>query len=155
MIYCENPLCNKFGFSLHDCIATDMVWENGDLTFFFPKGVAMGEALTPKGRHLNWAQSTPAKLTFIGADPAYFYVCEPWEPKGGYLHTEVTWYDLPEVITKVSSEEWRIEFIEEYRNFHSNLYHCILLQKSNNDGRDPELIFALDYEQLVCEWNEE
>lgn len=155
MIYREKPLCNRFGLSLHDCIATDMVWENGDLTFFFPDGVAIGEVLTPKCRHINPVRSAPAKLTFVGADPAFFHVYEPWKAKGELLHSTVIWYDLPEVVQKVSGGEWRIEFIEEYRNFHSNLYRCVLLKKDSDNERDPELIFALDYEQLICEWNDE
>ncbi len=155
MIYRYTPSCDNIAFSLHDCVATDIEWKNGDLTLFFPEGIIMGDELAPKGRHLNLGRSAPAKLTFVGADLAFFHVYEPWETEGERLHSAVTWYDLPEVIQKVSSGEWRIAFNEEYRNFHADFYRCNLLHKDDNNGKAPDLLFALDYEQLICEWNEE
>ena len=151
MIYRYTPSLNSTAYSLHDCVATDMAWDNDNLTFFFPNGVMIGEKLSPKGRHLCWGRSAPAKLTFVGADLAFFHVYEPWKNDSECLHSSVTWYELPEVVKKVSNGEWRIEFYDEYRNFHANFYRCTLLQKDNN----PDLLFALDYEQLICEWNEE
>ncbi len=155
MIYRYTPSCDNTAFSLHDCVATDIEWKNGDLTFFFPEGIIMGDELVPKGRYLNGRSSAPAKLTFVGADLAFFHVYEPWKNEGERLHSVVIDYDLPEVIHKVSSGEWRIEFYDEYRSFHADFYRCNLLQKDDNNGRAPDLLFALDYEQLICEWNEE
>jgi len=154
MIYRYTPSCNNIAFGIHDCVATDMTYENGDLSFFFPEGVIMGEELVPKGRHLPFGRSAPAKLTFVGADLAFFHVYEPWKNDGECLHSSVTWYELPEVIKKVSSGEWRIEFYDEYRNCRADFYRCALSQKDNNGGRGLDLLFALDYEQLICEWNE-
>lgn len=155
MLYRYTPSLKGIAFNLHDCVATDVSWDNDNLTFFFPDGVMMGEGLAPKGRHLNWGRSAPAKLTFVGADLTFFHVYEPWKPEGERLRSAVTWYELPEVIQKVSSGEWRIEIYDQYRDFHSDFYRCAILQKDNNGGRGLDLLFALTYEQLVCEWNEE
>ncbi len=155
MIYRYTPSMNRTAFCLHDCVATDMTWDNDNLIFFFPDGILLGEELSSKGRHLNRGRSAPAKLTFVGADPAFFHVYEPWKTEGEHLHSTVTWYDLPEVVTKVSSGEWRIEFYDEYQNGRADFYRCAILQKDHSGGRGLDLLFALDYEQLICEWNEE
>ena len=155
MIDRYTPSCNNIAFGIHDCVATDMIYENGDLSFFFPEGVIMGEELVPKGRYLPFGRSSPAKLTFIGAELTFFHVYEPWKNDGECLHSSVTWYELPEVIKKVSSGEWRIEFYDEYRNCRADFYRCAILQKDHSGGRGLDLLFALDYEQLICEWNED
>lgn len=156
MIYRYTPSCNNIAFGIQDCVATDMTYENGDLSFFFPEGVIMGEELVPKGRYLPFGRSAPAKLTFVGADLAFFHVYEPWEAKGERHRSVVTqYYDLSEIIPKVSNGEWRIEFFDQYRDFHSDFYNCAILQKDDSGGRGLDLHFALSYEQLVCEWNEE
>ncbi len=155
MIYRYTPSLNRTAFGLHDCVATDVTYENGDLTFFFPDGIITGKELSPKGRYLSWGRSAPAKLTFVGADLAFFHVYWSWKNDGERLHSSVTGYELPEVIKKVSSGEWRIEFFDEYCNGRADFYRCVILQKEDNGGRGLDLLFALDYEQLICEWNEE
>ena len=50
MIYRYTPSLHRIAFSLHDCIATNMTWDNDNLTFFFPDGILLGEELSPKER---------------------------------------------------------------------------------------------------------
>jgi len=154
MIYRYTSFGDNAALSLHDCVTTDVTYENGNLTFFFPEGIITGEELAPKGRYNFFWRSAPAKLTFVGADLRFFHVYEPWETKDKRLHSAVTEYELPEVIEKVAGGEWSIAFNEEYRTFHATLYHCILRQEGEND-RGKNLFFALDYEQQICEWNED
>ena len=156
MIYRDTSSCDNVTFSLHDCIATGMTWEKNTLTFFFSEGIILGKKFVPKGRCDCFCHSGPAKLSFVGADLRFFHVYESWKTEGEYrLSSNVTAYDLPEIIAKVASGEWRMEFIEEYRSDHAVLYRCGLWRgEAYGKERPKDLTFALDYDERICEWDE-
>ncbi len=147
-------LRGESGYSLHDCIATGISLDNSTLSFYFPNGIVMGN-LAPKGRHIPYWHSSPTKLSFIGADLRFFHVYENWDVDKGILNSNVTCYELNEIIEMVSNGKWKIEFVYEYRTYKAMLYDCCLIEKNGDNISRRQLYFALDAEQILLEWNDD
>lgn len=145
MIIRDESTWTHEAFLLHDCVADNLTLENGTLTFFFSEGILISEKYAPMGRHTPMWQSGPTKLSFSGADLCFFNV---------YSNGTAREYDLCDVVEKVAGGEWCIEFVEEYRAYHKALFRGCLRRRNGEKISFMNLTFALYYDELTCEWDE-
>lgn len=133
-------------FSLHDCVAENITFENGKLSFYFLDGILISEKYAPQKRHTPIWQTGPAKITFSDADMRFFRVFS------GNIVQEYPFFD---VMVKVSSGEWSLEFVDEYRSYRAVLFSGVLRKTVHSKITFDHFTFALDYSELTCEWNED
>ena len=133
-------------FSLHDCVAENITFENGKLSFYFLDGILISEKYAPQERHTPIWQTGPAKITFSDADMRFFRVFS------GNIVQEYPFFD---VMVKVSSGEWSLDFDDEYRSYRAVLFSGVLRKTVHSKITFDHFTFALDYSELTCEWNED
>ena len=136
--------------SLHDCVADQIVFENGVLYFHLPDGLWV----TPHHRG-----NTCEKVVRSGEALVKFSVQDidditvdvltrnPWTRK-----TNVEFGDMEQLISAINSGKSTIEFIAQYRTHFEQLWRCAIKSKKKTYYRECQLHLPKT-EATFC-WNE-
>ena len=111
----EHSSTNKSDFSLHDCRATSVELINDRLIFRFPDGIFFFEYSD------DWPNTGKAEVEFrvdsMRGVTFYLFV----ESDGQTIRKECT---LEQLIDKINTNEWELEFAYRYDGYEEVLYKC-------------------------------
>ena len=140
----ENVSSDKEKFSLHDCLVRSARLENGHLFFRFPDGIFY------KDYSDDWPNTGKAEVEFaIDSDrgvTVYMFLNE----KEQTIRKE---YTLPELIIKINSKEWILEFAYRYDGYKEVLYKCWIWENRGPCSFECELWISIK-EDTVFRWDQ-
>lgn len=139
-IHCDR---NDSGISLHDCIAEEIRFENGVLSFSFPDGFWITPA-HPENETSDAIRTDSSRVDYriadADADSIGIYVFR--QSRFGKTIRE-DW--LPaDFIKAVNRGDYRVEFITRYKGYQSVLYKCWLWFDRKPYHRECEITLQTD-----------
>lgn len=136
--------------SLHDCHATNISYENGIITFIFSNGIWVTNE-HPSNELGKTVRTDMAEvkfnLDFGNEDDITVYVFE--EKFRKTLRQE---WQLSKLIECVNNENYTIEFLYQYKGYHSMIIECWLWSNKKPYHQECEIKVAL--KDVKYYWNE-
>lgn len=141
---------NNENIVLHDCYANSMNCENGVLSFVFPEGFWV----TPQHNKNDSDKIVRTDLSQVTfdlldrvAEDVRIYIFR----KNKNADTVREEWELYNFINKVNSGFFKVEFIDEYKTYQSNLYKCWV--HFDNEPYHYECEIIIDTENVTYNWN--
>ncbi len=111
---------DKDRFSLHDCRASSAKLTDKSLIFIFPDGIFYDEYSN------DWPNTGKVEVEFVidkmRGVSVYVFVNEKWQT----IRKE---YTLEQLIEKINTGEWELEFAYRYDGYEEILYKCWIWEK--------------------------
>ncbi len=145
---------NRFdNITLHDCVASKIYIKDDDFIFEFEDGFWIGNKCE-YNPHVKVLKTSAAQVQLCAADEIDF--CYFKKPVFSFFksHDKRICVEFDEVIEKVNSGEWQLEFLYEYSCDKLMLFECYLwmVKKDKRKGYQAQLkAYIPDYK--LC-WNE-
>ena len=130
-------------FSLHDCIANQVIREGDRLTFRFPDGIYWDEYGS------DWPNTGPAETEFI-IDPMRGVSFFLFEKRGDI--TVRREYTPEEWVDRINRGEWELEFAYRYDGYEEILYVCWIWENGEPWSYEAQLWIGTK-EPPVFRWN--
>lgn len=141
---------NNEHITLHDCCANSMNYENGVLSFVFPEGFWVtpqhNKNDSDKIVRTDLSQVTFDLLDRVAEDVRVYIFRE--NENADTVREE---WELDNFINKVNSGFFKVEFIDEYKTYQSNLYKCWV--HFDNEPYHYECEIIIDTENVTYNWN--
>ena len=141
---------NNENIVLHDCYANSMNYENGVLSFVFPEGFWV----TPQHIKNDSDKIVRTDLSKVDfelldgvAEDVQVYIFRKNE-RADTIREE---WEFDDFINKVNSVFFKVEFIDEYKTYKSNLYKCWV--HFDNEPYHYECEIIIDTENVTYNWN--
>ena len=148
-MYNHSELSNE-NIVLHDCYANSMNYENGVLSFVFPEGFWV----TPQHNKNDSDKIVRTDLSQVTfdlldrvAEDVRIYIFR----RNKNADTVREEWELDNFINKVNSGFFKVEFIDEYKTYQSNLYKCWV--HFDNEPYHYECEIIIDTENVTYNWN--
>ena len=142
---------NNEHITLHDCCANSMNYENGVLSFVFPEGFWV----TPQHNKNDSDKIVRTDLSQVTfdlldrvAEDVRIYIFR----RNKNADTVREEWELDNFINKVNSGFFKVEFIDEYKTYQSNLYKCWV--HFDNEPYHYECEIIIDTENVTYNWNQ-
>ena len=127
--------------SLHDCHATKVTYENGVLTFVFQEGIWVVQG-HPSNTTDKTLRTDVAEVEFYleNGDECdiTLYVFEEQSKK-----TVREEWELTKLIECINNEKYTLEFLYQYKGYHSMIIECWLWSDKKPYHRECELKLSL------------
>ena len=134
---------DKDRFSLHDCLATAVELNGEHLIFTFPDGIFYDEYSN------DWPNPGKAEVEFIIDRMRGVTVYEFIDEKGQTFRKE---YSLEQLLEKINSAKWELEFAYRYDGYEEILYKCWIWEKSGQGTFECELWIGTK-EDVIFRWD--
>jgi len=134
---------DKDRFSLHDCLATAAELNGEHLIFTFPDGIFYDEYSN------DWPNTGKAEVEFIIDRMRGVTVYEFIDEKGQTFRKE---YSLEQLLEKINSAKWELEFAYRYDGYEEILYKCWIWEKSGQGTFECELWIGTK-EDVIFRWD--
>ena len=132
---------DKAKFSLHDCRTDHIELEDGRLTFFFPSGIFC----TDYGD--DWPNTGAASLEY-NVDSMRGITFYAFRETGGQTVREE--YEPEQLIEKVNSKEWELEFAYRYEGYQEVLHMCWIWQNGEPWTMEAQLFIGTKEPEIFC-----
>ncbi len=142
---------NNENIVLHDCYANSMNYENGVLSFVFPEGFwVIPQHIENDSDKIVRTDLSKVDFELLDgvAEDVQVYIFRKNE-RSDTIREE---WELDGFITKVNSGFFKVEFIDEYKTYQSNLYKCWV--HFDNEPYHYECEIIIDTENVTYNWNQ-
>lgn len=134
--------------TLHDCIATGIKLESGELSIDFADGIWICKDNLYNDTGIT-VRTDSANVTVKNVCITDVCVRRCFSLFGGIYTKQVT-DDMETLIKKVNSKEWTLEFLYEYLHHSNKLFICHITDKR---GKVYECSIELSYTDIEYRWN--
>ena len=134
---------DKDRFSLHDCYATSVELVNDRLVFRLPDGFFCMDYSD------EWPNTGKAEIEFIleSSDSATLHTFV--EAEGKTFRNE---YNVTQMMDKINSGEWELEFAYRYDGYQEVLYRCWIWENPGRAAYEGEL-WIRTKEDMIFRWD--
>ena len=136
--------------SLHDCHASNILYENGVMTFIFPNGIWILKD-HPCNELDNTVRTDMAEVKFMldsrNIDDLTVYVFEE-----KFKKTYRQEWQLFKLMEYVNNKNYTIEFLYQYYGYQSMIIECCLWSKKKPYHQECEI--KISFQDVKYYWNE-
>ena len=137
--------------SLHDCIAEKITVKNNVLSFYFPKGFWVTNEYD-KNKSNDVVCTDVSQVDYNIIDEEYDSICVYAFKKGITGKIVRKQWPVEDLIKKVNSGKYRIEFLYNYKGYKDILYKCWLW--FDKYPYHIEIQIELPINNITYRWNE-
>ena len=134
---------DKEKFSLHDCRATSVELINDHLIFRLPDGFYCAD------HSKDWPNSGKAEIEFIIDPMRGVYLNLFVESDGQTIRKK---YTIEQMVERINSQEWELEFAYRYDGYEEVLYNCWVWIKQAPWSYEAELWIGTK-EDTIFRWD--
>ena len=136
--------------SLHDCHATNILYENGVMTFVFPDGIWILDENPENGFHKTVRTDMAVVKLFLDSKDEEDITVYVFEEK--YKKTFRQEWQLSKLMEYVNNKNYTIEFLYQYNGYHSMIIECWLWSKKKPYHQECEI--KVSFQDVKYYWNE-